>query len=36
MENQRFQDKVPHVSGDDGAADIFHAADDVAEPPDKV
>ena len=36
MSAEHFQDKVEHVSGDDGAGDIFHGGDDVAEPPTKV
>jgi hypothetical protein len=35
-EAEHFQDRVPHVSGDDGAADIFHSAFDVEEPPTKA
>lgn len=33
---QDYHDAVQHVSGDDGAADLFQAAGDVGTPPDKV
>ncbi len=35
-QQQDYHDQVQHVSGDDGAADLFKAAGDVGTPPDKV